>query len=1236
MPTEEILIVEDEQLVASFMKSGLERMGYGIAQVVSTGEEAIRVAKQCKPDLVLMDICLKGHMDGIEAASQLRLGSDIPVIFVTGGTDDITLERSKTAEPVGFLSKPFSAQELRRTIETGLNSYRSNHKRNLEALQAIETRYRNLFENAVQGIFRIGQSGRFVDGNTSFAKVLGYDSPKQVLDSAAEARQLFVRPERYLELMKTLKKSSFVEGFEFEAYRKDRTIVWLSQSTRAIHEPGSKEPYYEGSVQDISERKSAENTLKSVLARQAALLAAVPEIIMEVDVNKVYTWANKAGLEFFGTDVIGKEAKYYFAGDQETCNSVAPIFEGGEDVAYVESWQRRKDGSKRLLGWRYHLLKDPGGKVMGALSSARDLTEERLTEQERLKALARSVLLNQLQHDLLRAGELSHKLRMITEGIVDIFEADFCRIWLKGPGDLCEFGCVHASVKEGPDACRHRDKCLRLIASSGRYTHTNGAHQRIPFDTYKVGRIASGKEHRCRTNNVASDPNIGDHDWAKRLGLVSFAGFQLNSSDGECFGVLALFSTHAITLEEQAQLEALNSSTSQVILAAGVEAALRQSEERFRRIFQHSASGMALVSPDFHFLQVNEGFSRMLGYTELELVGKTFQDITHPEDRPVSGKLVRSVLSGEMETFQLEKRYLRKDGATVWGLVTSTLIRDTQNKPLYFISQIQDITERKQAQNAVRESEERFRLIADSIDEVFWMADVVEERMLYLSPSFERIWGQSRQELYENRKAFRKALHPEDLDRIVEMLKIQKTGRPYDHEYRIVRPDGSVRQIWDRGFPVNDGSKCVRLYVGVAQDVTNWRNEEKKHKEARDYLHKIINCIADPIFVKDRQHRFLLINDAVCATIGKPAEEIIGSTSVEQLSEDVVHTVFEEEDRVFETGNPNVSVDEIIGKDGHRFTFMSNKTLLTDADGNKQLVAVLRDISELKRAEKERSEMEMQLRQAQKLEAIGQLAAGIAHEINTPTQYISDNTRFMQDAFGAISTVLEAYERLLQAVRSGPVVDPSILADVDAAIANADLDYLVKEAPRAVTQSLEGLNRVATIVRAMREFSHPSGDVKRTIDLNHAIENTITVCRNEWKYVAEIAMDLDPRLPFVPCLPGDINQVILNLVVNAAHAIADAIDGNGKHKGTISINTRRDQDWVEIRISDTGTGIPEKYRTKIFTPFFTTKEVGKGTGQGLAISRSVIVGRHGGTIDYETEVGKGTTFIIRLPLTPVP
>jgi signal transduction histidine kinase len=287
--------------------------------------------------------------------------------------------------------------------------------------------------------------------------------------------------------------------------------------------------------------------------------------------------------------------------------------------------------------------------------------------------------------------------------------------------------------------------------------------------------------------------------------------------------------------------------------------------------------------------------------------------------------------------------------------------------------------------------------------------------------------------------------------------------------------------------------------------------------------------------------------------------------------------------------------------------------------------------AEQKQAEQERRMMEIQLRQAQKLESVGHLAAGIAHEINTPTQYIGDNIRFLQKSFARVNPLLRKQELLLRAVKANEPTT-ALVAEIEQSVAQCDLEFLLAETPRAIEQSLEGIHSVARIVRAMRDFSHPGTGEKVETDLNQAVENTLVVAANEWKYVATLVKDLQPGLPPVLALPGELNQVILNLVVNAAHAIADVVGDGTNGKGTITVSTRRCGDWVEIHVRDTGTGIPEEIRDKVFDPFFTTRPIGKGTGQGLAIARGVIVGRHHGTLSFQTRAGIGTVFTIRLPL----
>jgi len=279
----------------------------------------------------------------------------------------------------------------------------------------------------------------------------------------------------------------------------------------------------------------------------------------------------------------------------------------------------------------------------------------------------------------------------------------------------------------------------------------------------------------------------------------------------------------------------------------------------------------------------------------------------------------------------------------------------------------------------------------------------------------------------------------------------------------------------------------------------------------------------------------------------------------------------------------------------------------------------------------DRIKFEAKLLQSHKMEAIGQLAAGIAHEINTPTQFVGDNTRFVQDAFGDLIQACNLCKELTKAAKSGPVSE-KLIQGIEKRFAELDIDYLEQEVPLAIQQTLKGVDRITDIVQAMKIFAHPGGIEKEPVDINKEIEKTITITRNEWKYVARLITDFDSTLPAVPCHRAEFNQVILNLIVNAAHAIEDLNGKNSPEKGTITISTVRDGTWAEIRISDTGIGIPEAVRHRIFDLFFTTKEPGRGTGQGLAIAHSVIVEKHHGTINLQTNAGEGTSFILRLPI----
>ncbi len=408
------------------------------------------------------------------------------------------------------------------------------------------------------------------------------------------------------------------------------------------------------------------------------------------------------------------------------------------------------------------------------------------------------------------------------------------------------------------------------------------------------------------------------------------------------------------------------------------------------------------------------------------------------------------------------------------------------------------------------------------------------------------------------------------------------------------------------------------------------RTVEMLIEHAKREWERTVDAIPDLIALVDRDHRIIRLNKPMAKALGMPVEKAVGEKCYTHL-----HGVDEPPDicphtQLLKDGKPHTIevYEERLG--GY------NEIIVTpyhDPDGTLiGSVHIVRNINERKQAEEEREKLHTQLLHAQKLESVGQLAAGIAHEINTPTQYVGTNIDFLEEAFQDLAELLTKYDQLLEAAKANRV-SQELIEGIEETIEEVDLEYLMGEVPQAISQSRDGIKRVTSIVRAMKDFSHPGGKEKEPSDINQIIKTTVTIARNEWKYVSDLELELEDTMPMVPCLKDEMGQVILNLIVNAAQAIGDKLGENPEgEKGVITISTAWNEEAAEIRVSDTGTGIPEDARDKVFQPFFTTKDVGKGTGQGLAIAHNVVVDKHGGTIEFETEDGKGTTFIMRLPM----
>jgi two-component system, NtrC family, sensor kinase len=450
---------------------------------------------------------------------------------------------------------------------------------------------------------------------------------------------------------------------------------------------------------------------------------------------------------------------------------------------------------------------------------------------------------------------------------------------------------------------------------------------------------------------------------------------------------------------------------------------------------------------------------------------------------------------------------------------------------------------------------------------------------------------------------------------------------PVLQEYEVV----AVFEFWSEQIqqPERD---LIETFTAMGRAIGSYlahKQDERAIRESERRYRLMFDSNPHPMWVYDLENlRFLAVNQSAIRKYGYSAEEFHKMTILDIYPPAEARELLKNIPLVPNDSGEPVQLQHLTREGNLIDVEMTSHTI--DWKSRAADLVLANDVTERKRAQSEKAIMEVQLRQAQKLESIGQLAAGIAHEINTPTQYIGDNARFLKDAFEDFTSLLTRYDQLLK-LSEAQEIPREVVEQLASEIRATDTDYLLREIPNAIQQSIEGVERVSTLVAAMKEFSHPGTKEKTPLNLNKSIESTITVARNEWKYVAELETDYDPDLPLISCLPGEFNQVILNLVVNAAHAIGEATGNGSQGKGLITVRTRDYADWVEIQIADSGTGIPEKARARIFDPFFTTKEIGRGTGQGLAIAYAVIVDKHGGSITFETEMGQGTTFTILLP-----
>lgn len=679
--------------------------------------------------------------------------------------------------------------------------------------------------------------------------------------------------------------------------------------------------------------------------------------------------------------------------------------------------------------------------------------------------------------------------------------------------------------------------------------------------------------------------------------------------------------------ENTLELEKANQGLlSEITERTNSENSLREEHDFITGILDTLDALVIVIDRKGSIIRVNRACERFFGYSSEEFTRKRVWDLLlQSQDNVTITDMFANIQAG-LSPFQYANHWQTKDGVQKMMAWSSSMLYDPNGNIQFIVAIGMDITERKHIEKLLERERLLFRGLIDSIPDLIFYKN---RNGVYLG--WNTAFGAFRQLKPLKNEVTDLDLYPQELaKRFLETdYQVIETGKDITYENWTTNAAGQQLLIETRKTPYYDSDGEIVGVMGIGRDITRHRNAENALRTANLEIEQLIDSFSSFLIVVTRDLYVSRWNVRAQSIFGMLSEKVMGkhltALGISWEWEAIAAGIKQCDQEYKPIYLDPIHFKRLNGSDG--YLGMNISPIFGVEHTLTGYILLGSDITD-------RIIMERRLAQAQKLESIGQLAAGIAHEINTPMQYIGDNTSFLQQSFTKLISALQKYEEILTAAESGQL-NSALIQQVKAAIHDIELDYLTGEVPLAITQTLEGIQHVVEIVRALKDFSHPGVKKKTPVNINKALLDTLTVARNEWKYVATAETDFDPDLTEVACLPGEMNQVFLNIIVNAADAIADIV-GDGSHgKGKITIRTRHEDDWAEIRISDTGTGIPEEIRSRIFEPFFTTKKVGKGSGQGLAIAYDIVEAKHGGALTFETMLGKGTTFIIRLPMVNV-
>lgn len=948
-------------------------------------------------------------------------------------------------------------------------------------------------------------------------------------------------------------------------------------------------------------RRQSDEALRKSEEKYRTILENINEGYYEIDLAGNFTFFNESLCRILGytrKEMSGINYRNYT--DRETAERLFQgfneIYRTGMPAKIVDYEITRKDKTKAFMETSVSLLKDSSGRAVGFRGLVRDVTEYKKSREE------------------LRKSEQRYKgiLESIREGY---FELDL----------------------------------------EGNYIFANEANCR--YLGYTKEELI-GKSYKIHTTKESAEKFIKPYRGLYKTGKpIEAVELESITKDGRKL----IHETYASLIRDDAGRPIGFRGVSRDITARkNMEEDLRRSEEKYRTILESIDDGYYEIDLEGNYTFFNDAETRNLGYSKEEMTGMDSRKYQDEETYKRTRKAFIDLYRTGIPIKSLEMEAIRKDGTRVFNEISASLITDKEGKPIGFRGITRNISERRKAEEALRESERKYRFLMEAMTDIVWTLDM-DFKPLYVSSSIEKVLGFSMEERL--RQDLKDIVTPDSYANMTNKfaweLEIEKkqqadSERTFTLEVEYYHKDGGTRWFENIMHWFRDREGKIAGIHGVSRDITERKRVEEDLRRSEERYRTILDEMEEGYFELDLAGNAVFFNDSVCRILGYPPEELLGINYKEYTDGENARKCLRIYNEIYRTGNPGkVQGYEIIRRDGTKRYLETSASLQKDSSG--KIIGfrgISRDVTERKHAEEalkrnhdelirknieiEESRKNVQIAlerlgaayeelkvsqakilQQEKMASIGQLAAGVAHEINNPVSFIASNLNTLDKYLYRLVKFSQVQTEIIKKLQASDAI-----RKMEKKRKELKIDYIVEDIRKMVQELLDGTNRVQKIVQSLKRFSRVDDVDYKNSDINECLEQSINIVWNEIKHKAALVKEYG-EIPFTKCFPQQLSQVFINLLLNAAQAITE--------KGEIKIKTWERDKEIWISVSDTGVGISPDNMVKIFEPFFTTKEVGKGTGLGLSISYE-IVQRHGGDISFESEEGKGTTFIVRIPI----